>query len=886
MPTLNDIRSAFLNYYAKQGHQIVPSSPLVPRNDPTLMFVNSGMVQFKNLFTGVETRDYSRAVTAQKCVRAGGKHNDLDNVGYTARHHTFFEMMGNFSFGDYFKEEAIFYAWEMITKELQIPKEKLVVTVYHDDDEAAAIWKKVAGFTDEKIIRIATDDNFWMMGPTGPCGPCSEIFYDHGEHIWGGPPGSLEEDGDRFVEIWNLVFMQYEQFEDGTRAPLSAKSIDTGMGIERVAALLQGTNDNYSTDLVRNLIEASAGATSSDPDGVHKTHHRVIADHLRSTSFLIADGVLPSKDGRGYVLRRIMRRAMRHAHLLGAADPLLHRLVPALIQQMGAAYPELVQTQSIIEETLLQEETRFRTTLDRGLKLLEDEVGLLGRGASLAGTTAFKLYDTFGFPLDLTQDALREIGMSVDTDSFDKAMSEQKAKARAAWTGSGEMTDDSIWFEVVDTHGVTDFLGYDTDSVEGQIVAVVQDKSLVNEAKTGASVQIVLNQTPFYAESGGQVGDKGLIKTDSGLVLVTDTRKSTDLVIHFGNVIEGKIKAGQAAELNVDADRRSDIRANHSGTHLLHEALRIELGDHVAQRGSLNAADRLRFDFSHGHALSQEQISKVQTEVNSYIRQNGRVETRIMTPDAARKLGAQALFGEKYGEEVRVVSMGLLEGSRKGGSGNTYSLELCGGTHVRYTGDIGSFVLISDSASSSGVRRIEALTGRAAETHIQAQAKTISDTALSLKVQTADIADRTKALLEERKLLQTEVANLRRELALIGGSSDQAAEPILVAGTQFLAQVLTGVSGKDLPALVDAHKGKMGSGVVLLIADSEGKVAVAAGVSLDLIGSISAVDIVRAAVSELGGQGGGGRADMAQGGAKSSDNTDAAIAAVKTLMEG
>ena len=886
MPTLNDIRSAFLNYYAKQGHQIVPSSPLVPRNDPTLMFVNSGMVQFKNLFTGVETRDYSRAVTAQKCVRAGGKHNDLDNVGYTARHHTFFEMMGNFSFGDYFKEEAIFYAWEMITKELQIPKEKLVVTVYHDDDEAAAIWKKVAGFTDEKIIRIATDDNFWMMGPTGPCGPCSEIFYDHGEHIWGGPPGSLEEDGDRFVEIWNLVFMQYEQFEDGKREPLSAKSIDTGMGIERVAALLQGTNDNYSTDLVRNLIEASAGATSSDPDGVHKTHHRVIADHLRSTSFLIADGVLPSKDGRGYVLRRIMRRAMRHAHLLGAADPLLHRLVPALIQQMGAAYPELVQTQSIIEETLLQEETRFRTTLDRGLKLLEDEVGLLGRGASLAGTTAFKLYDTFGFPLDLTQDALREIGMSVDTDSFDKAMSEQKAKARAAWTGSGEMTDDSIWFEVVDTHGVTDFLGYDTDSVEGQIVAVVQDKSLVNEAKTGASVQIVLNQTPFYAESGGQVGDKGLIKTDSGLVLVTDTRKSTDLVIHFGNVIEGKIKAGQAAELNVDADRRSDIRANHSGTHLLHEALRIELGDHVAQRGSLNAADRLRFDFSHGHALSQEQISKVQTEVNSYIRQNGRVETRIMTPDAARKLGAQALFGEKYGEEVRVVSMGLLEGSRKGGSGNTYSLELCGGTHVRYTGDIGSFVLISDSASSSGVRRIEALTGRAAETHIQAQAKTISDTALSLKVQTADIADRTKALLEERKLLQTEVANLRRELALIGGSSDQAAEPILVAGTQFLAQVLTGVSGKDLPALVDAHKGKMGSGVVLLITDSEGKVAVAAGVSSDLIGSISAVDIVRAAVSELGGQGGGGRADMAQGGAKSSDNTDAAIAAVKTLMEG
>jgi alanyl-tRNA synthetase len=663
MPTLNDIRSTFLNYFDKQGHRVLPSSPLVPRNDPTLMFANSGMVQFKNLFTGIETRDYTRATTAQKCVRAGGKHNDLDNVGYTARHHTFFEMMGNFSFGDYFKEEAIFFAWEMITKELCIPKEKLVVTVYHDDDEAVALWKKIGGFTDDKIIRIATDDNFWMMGPTGPCGPSSEIFYDHGDHIWGGPPGSPDEDGDRFVEIWNLVFMQYEQFEDGTRKPLAAQSIDTGMGIERVAALLQGTNDNYATDLVRNLIEASAHATSTNPDGPDKTHHRVIADHLRSTSFLIADGVLPSKDGRGYVLRRIMRRAMRHAHLIGASDPLMHRLVPALVQQMGAAYPELVQAQSMIEETLYQEETRFRTTLDRGLKLLEDEVLDLSAGGALPGATAFKLYDTFGFPLDLTQDALREKGMSVDTDGFDTAMAAQKAKARAAWAGSGEMADDTIWFDVLDTHGATDFLGYDTEHAEGQIVSVVCDGAQVQIADYGTSVQVVLNQTPFYAESGGQIGDHGQIVTETGTIIITDTRKSADLFIHIGKVSRGSIANGQAAELKVNETRRSSICANHSATHLLHEALRRTLGDHVAQRGSLNADDRLRFDFSHGLAVTAAQLQQVQTEVNSFIRQNSSVETRIMTPDDARALGAQALFGEKYGDEVRVVSMGRLPGS-------------------------------------------------------------------------------------------------------------------------------------------------------------------------------------------------------------------------------
>ncbi|MDT2073594.1 MAG: alanine--tRNA ligase, partial [Planktomarina sp.] len=840
---------------------------------------------FKNLFTGVETRDYTRATTAQKCVRAGGKHNDLDNVGYTARHHTFFEMMGNFSFGDYFKEEAIFYAWEMITKELCIPKERLIVTVYHDDNEAVALWKKIAGLSDDKIIRIATNDNFWMMGPTGPCGPCSEIFYDHGDHIWGGPPGSPEEDGDRYVEIWNLVFMQYEQFEDGARMPLAAQSIDTGMGIERVAALLQGTNDNYSTDLVRNLIEASAHATSTDPDGPEKTHHRVIADHLRSTSFLIADGVLPSKDGRGYVLRRIMRRAMRHAHLIGAVDPLMHRLVPALVQQMGAAYPEIVQAQSTIEETLYQEETRFRTTLDKGLRLLEDEVTDLRAGGALPGATAFKLYDTFGFPLDLTQDALREKGMSVDIDGFDTAMAAQKTKARAAWSGSGAMADDTIWFDVLDAHGATDFLGYDTERAEGQIVSLVSNGAQVETSAHGTSVQLVLNQTPFYAESGGQIGDRGLVVTETGTVTITDTRKTADLFIHIGTVTAGSITNGQAAKLQVDEVRRISIRANHSATHLLHEALRRSLGDHVTQRGSLNADDRLRFDFSHNQALTAAQLRQVQTEVNSIIRQNSYVETRIMTPDGARTLGAQALFGEKYGDEVRVVSMGHLSESGKGASKDTYSLELCGGTHVRQTGDIGGFVLLSDGASSAGVRRIEALTGAVADTYIQNQFKCMSEVAITLKVQPVEVALRAQQLLDERKTLQNEVANLRREVAMSGGSDMALNEPIIAGGKGFLAQVLQGVTGRDLPALVDAHKVKIGSGAVLLIADSDGKAAVAAGVTDDLTVNLSAVDIVKIAVAELGGKGGGGRADMAQGGAKSIKNAEAAIAAVKTYME-
>ena len=880
-----DLRAAFLSFYESKGHKIVPSSSLVPHNDPTLLFTNAGMNQFKDPLLGKIDPGYSRATSAQRCVRAGGKHNDLENVGYTARHHTLFEMMGNFSFGDYFKEEAIFYAWEMITKELCIPKEKLIVTVYHDDNEAVALWKKIAGLSDDKIIRIATNDNFWMMGPTGPCGPCSEIFYDHGDHIWGGPPGSPEEDGDRYVEIWNLVFMQYEQFEDGARMPLAAQSIDTGMGIERVAALLQGTNDNYSTDLVRNLIEASAHATSTDPDGPEKTHHRVIADHLRSTSFLIADGVLPSKDGRGYVLRRIMRRAMRHAHLIGAVDPLMHRLVPALVQQMGAAYPEIVQAQSTIEETLYQEETRFRTTLDKGLRLLEDEVTDLRAGGALPGATAFKLYDTFGFPLDLTQDALREKGMSVDIDGFDTAMAAQKTKARAAWSGSGEMADDTIWFDVLDAHGATDFLGYDTERAEGQIVSLVSNGAQVETSAHGTSVQLVLNQTPFYAESGGQIGDRGLVVTETGTVTITDTRKTADLFIHIGTVTAGTITNGQAAKLQVDEVRRISIRANHSATHLLHEALRRSLGDHVTQRGSLNADDRLRFDFSHNQALTAAQLRQVQTEVNSIIRQNSYVETRIMTPDGARTLGAQALFGEKYGDEVRVVSMGHLSESGKGASKDTYSLELCGGTHVRQTGDIGGFVLLSDGASSAGVRRIEALTGAVADTYIQNQFKCMSEVAITLKVQPVEVALRAQQLLDERKTLQNEVANLRREVAMSGGSDMALNEPIIVGGKGFLAQVLQGVTGRDLPALVDAHKVKIGSGAVLLIADSDGKAAVAAGVTEDLTVNLSAVDIVKIAVAELGGKGGGGRADMAQGGAKSIKNAEAAIAAVKTYME-
>ncbi len=883
MPSLNEIRSTFLNYFERNDHRVVDSSPLVPRNDPTLMFTNSGMVQFKNCFTGVEKREYNRATTAQKCVRAGGKHNDLDNVGYTARHHTFFEMLGNFSFGDYFKEDAIPFAWELLTKDFDIPKDKLLVTVYHTDDEAANIWKKVAGLPDEKIIRIPTSDNFWQMGPTGPCGPCTEIFFDHGDHIWGGPPGSPEEDGDRFIEIWNLVFMQNEQFEDGSMRALDMQSIDTGMGLERIGALLQGKHDNYDTDLMRHLIEASANATDGAPDGPGNVHHRVIADHLRSTSFLIADGVMPSADGRGYVLRRIMRRAMRHAHLLGAKDPVMHRLVPSLIREMGAAYPELGRAQALIEETLLGEETRFKTTLDRGLKLLDEALVDLPEGERLPGETAFKLYDTFGFPLDLTQDALREREREVDTEGFDAAMEEQKAKARASWSGTGEAANAAIWFDLSEKLGATEFLGYDTETAEGQITALVTDGAEIDKASGEA--QIVVNQTPFYAESGGQVGDRGWIVTETGKAEVTDTKKVAGVFIHFARVTEGEIAKGQGAKLEVDHARRSAIRANHSATHLLHEALRRTLGDHVAQRGSLNAEDRLRFDFSHNKALSAEEVAKIEREVNEFIRQNTQVDTRIMTPDDARDLGAQALFGEKYGDEVRVVSMGELANSGKGTNGNVYSLELCGGTHVKRTGDIGTFVLTGESASSSGVRRIEALTGDIAMAELRRRDKLLGEIEGLVKTSEADLLGRLQAILDERKAQANEIAQLRRELAMGGGASG-GPDISEINGLKFVPQVVSGVTGKDLPGIVDELKENVGSGVILVVADAGGKAAVAAGVTKDLTERVSAVDLVKAAAQALGGKGGGGRPDMAQAGGADPSKADEAIAAVKTVLEG
>jgi len=885
MPSLNDIRSTFLSYFERNGHEVVDSSPLVPRNDPTLMFTNSGMVQFKNLFTGVEKRAYSRATTSQKCVRAGGKHNDLDNVGYTARHHTFFEMLGNFSFGDYFKSEAIPFAWELLTRDFGIPKDRLLVTVYHTDDEAAEIWKKAAGLPDERIIRIPTSDNFWQMGDTGPCGPCTEIFYDHGDTIWGGPPGSAEEDGDRFIEIWNLVFMQFEKFEDGAQRDLDAQSIDTGMGLERIGALLQGKHDNYDTDLMRALIESSAHATSTEPDGPGNVHHRVIADHLRSTSFLIADGVMPSNDGRGYVLRRIMRRAMRHAHLLGAQDPLMYRLVPALVTQMGAAYPELGRAQAMIEETLKLEETRFIQTLDRGLRLLDDELARLPEGAALPGAAAFKLYDTYGFPLDLTQDALREKGRAVDITGFDAAMAEQKAKARASWAGSGEAKEARIWFEIAERVAATEFLGYDTEIAEGQVMALVMQGAEVTEIPEGAEGWMVVNQTPFYAESGGQVGDSGTWLKPEGAGQILDTQKMPGgLFAHKVVPQKAALTCGDALELRVDHARRSAIRANHSATHLLHEALRQTLGNHVAQKGSLNAPDRLRFDFSHGKAMSEEELAAVETEVNAFIRQNSPVETRIMTPDDARAIGAQALFGEKYGDEVRVVSMGRAP-TGKGAEGKTWSIELCGGTHVRQTGDIGLCVVLGDSASSAGVRRIEALTGQGALEHLIAQQNRLNEVAEALRAQPGDVVARVKALVEERRALENEVASLRRELAL-AGPAGAALELREVGGVPFFAQVLSGVSGKDLPPLIDEHKARIGSGAVLLIADAGDKAAVAAGVTADLTDRVSAVDLVKAAVAELGGKGGGGRPDMAQGGGKDAARAEAAIKAVEAVLGG
>ncbi len=884
MAGVNEIRSTFLDYFRKNGHEIVPSSPLVPRNDPTLMFTNAGMVQFKNVFTGLEHRAYNRATTSQKCVRAGGKHNDLDNVGYTARHHTFFEMLGNFSFGDYFKEDAISFAWNLITKEFGLPKDKLLVTVYHTDEDAANYWKKIAGLSDDRIIRIATSDNFWAMGDTGPCGPCSEIFFDHGDHIWGGPPGSPDEDGDRFIEIWNLVFMQFEQVTPEQRIDLPRPSIDTGMGLERVAAVLQGVHDNYDIDLFKALIRASEEATGVKAEGDFRASHRVIADHLRASSFLIADGVLPSNEGRGYVLRRIMRRAMRHAQLLGAKEPLMWRLLPALIREMGQAYPELIRAEALISETLKLEETRFRKTLERGLGLLSDASEKLVEGDRLDGETAFKLYDTYGFPLDLTQDALRQRGITVDTDGFSTAMERQKAEARANWAGSGEAATETIWFGIKDKVGATEFLGYETESAEGVIAALVRDGSEVQSASEGETVSVVVNQTPFYGESGGQKGDTGTISGEGFVITIKDTQKKGEGVfVHIGEVTKGTAKTGEAVELKVDSDRRTRIRSNHSATHLLHEALRETLGSHVAQKGSLVAPDRLRFDFSHPKPISAEELAKVENMANEIILQNAPVSTRLMAVDDAIAEGAMALFGEKYGDEVRVVSMGMAKHGPK--AGKSYSVELCGGTHVRQTGDIGLVRIVSEGAVAAGVRRMEALTGEAARLYLEEQDERVKAIASALKTTPAEALERVNALMDERKKLERELSDARKKLALGGGSSEGGSAVEAVNGVNFLGKVVTGVSPRDLKPLADEGKKQVGSGVVLFIGVGEdGKASAVAAVTEDLVGRFSAVDLVRAASAALGGAGGGGRPDMAQAGGPDGDKADAAIAAVKALI--
>ena len=885
MSSTNEIRRSFLDYFGKAGHAVTPSAPLVPYNDPTLMFVNAGMVPFKNVFTGLETSASPRAASSQKCVRAGGKHNDLDNVGYTARHHTFFEMLGNFSFGDYFKEQAIEHAWTLLTREWGLPKDRLTVTVYHTDDEAAGLWKRIAGLPEERIIRIATSDNFWSMGDTGPCGPCSEIFYDHGDHIFGGPPGSPDEDGDRFVEIWNLVFMQYEQQAGGERIELPKPSIDTGMGIERIAAVLQGVHDNYDTDTFKALIAASESLTNVPAQGEQAASHRVIADHLRSTSFLMADGVLPSNEGRGYVLRRIMRRAMRHAHLLGASEPLMHRLVPALVTEMGQAYPEIVRGQALIEEVLEREETQFRRTLDKGLKLLDEATGDMATGGELDGEIAFRLYDTYGFPYDLTEDALRARGIGVDKAGFDAAMARQKAAARAAWKGSGEAASGEVWFDIAEREGATEFTGYTATSGEGRVVAIVKGGAEVASASAGDEVVILTNQTPFYGESGGQTGDAGTMASLAGLkAVVTDTAKPLGrLHAHQVRIEAGAVAVGDNVQLDVDVARRDRIRANHSATHLVHAALRNRLGGHVTQKGSMVAEDRLRFDFSHPVALTPDDVAAIEAEVNAEIRANEAVSTRLMTPDDAVAAGALALFGEKYGDEVRVLSMG-----RAGREGRNYSVELCGGTHVRATGDIGIFRIVSESAVSSGVRRIEAMTGEGARQWLVAREEALKAAAGVIRATPEEVPARLATLMDERKRLEKELAEAKKALALGGGGTGGAAANAdeTVAGVTFSGQVLEGLDPKELRPLLDAAKQRLGSGIAAVIAVNDGKASIAAAVTDDLTARFSAVDLVRAGVEALGGKGGGGRPDMAQGGGPDGSKAAEALTAVKAVLAG
>jgi alanyl-tRNA synthetase len=879
MQTTNDIRTAFLDYFAGHGHEIVPSSPLVPRNDPTLLFTNAGMVQFKNLFTGLEKRPYARAATAQKCVRAGGKHNDLENVGYTARHHTFFEMLGNFSFGDYFKERAIELAWNLITREFGLARDRLWVTVYAEDDDAAALWAKIAGLRRERIIPIATSDNFWAMGDVGPCGPCSEIFWDHGPAIAGGPPGSAEAEGDRFVEIWNLVFMQYEQRGPGERMPLPRPSIDTGMGLERIAAVLQGKHDNYDIDLFRALIMASADASGVAPDGEHKVSHRVIADHLRAVAFLIADGVLPSKEGRGYVLRRIMRRAMRHAHMLGCKDPLMWRLVPVLVQQMGAAYPELVRAQPLIAETLRLEETNFKQTLERGLRLLEEETARLGPDEAVSGETAFKLYDTYGFPLDLTEDVLRGQGRALAVEGFETAMARQREEARKSWVGSGEAATEAVWFGVRDEVGATEFLGYDTESAAGLVRVILREGVRVGAADAGDELAVVVNQTPFYGESGGQVGDTGVMLTAGAELRVHDTvKKAGELYVHLGRLARGRLTEGEAVELRVDGDRRRQLRANHSVTHLLHQALRRRLGAHVTQKGSLVAPDRLRFDFSQPKPLSADDIRAVEAEVNERIRINAEVGTRLLTPDRAVAEGALALFGEKYGDEVRVVSMG----GNLDDEGRPFSVELCGGTHVSRTGDIGLFKIVGEAAIASGVRRIEALTGAAAEAYLAEEEAILRQAAAALRTSPAELPMRITALVDERRRLERELAEARRALASAGPVAKAPARRI--GEIAFEGRVVDDVPGRELKSLADELKRRIGSGVVAVVSRADGKAAIVVGVTADLAGRFDAVELVRSGAAALGGKGGGGRADLAQAGGPDAGSAEAALAAVELAV--
>ncbi|MBT5778864.1 MAG: alanine--tRNA ligase [Rhodospirillaceae bacterium] len=878
MQSVNDIRSHFLEYFRTNGHEVVSSSPLVPHNDPTLMFTNAGMVQFKNVFTGAEKRDYQRAATSQKCVRAGGKHNDLDNVGYTARHHTFFEMLGNFSFGDYFKERAIELAWNLVTKEFGLDAERLLVTVYAEDDDAFDLWGKVASLPEHKIIRIPTSDNFWAMGDTGPCGPCSEIFYDHGADIPGGPPGSQDEDGDRFVEIWNLVFMQFEQVTLDERVDLPKPSIDTGMGLERIAAILQGEHDNYDTDLFRSLIAASAEISNTPAGGDHTVSHRVIADHLRASSFLIADGVTPSNEGRGYVLRRIMRRAMRYAHQMGCKDPLMWQLVPILVGEMGQAFPELARAEALIAETLKLEETRFKQTLARGLKLLGSATAKLGDGAALPGDVAFQLYDTYGFPLDLTQDALRREGREVDNAGFDAAMERQRAEARKAWAGSGDAATDRVWFEVREKTGASEFLGYEMTSAEGVVSALVRDGAEVTNAEDGTEIALVVNQTPFYGESGGQMGDCGeIVSADGARFKVTDTQKrASDVIVHFGEVESGTFTIGEALTLTVDAPRRAGLRANHSVTHLLHAALRRHLGEHVTQKGSLVAPDRIRFDISHPKPMSDDERNAVEAEVNQRIRENSALSTRLMTPDEAVENGALALFGEKYGEEVRVVSMG-------GGDDTPYSVELCGGTHVGRTGDIGMFTITSEAAVAAGVRRIEALSGEAARLYAQEQGNLLEAASAAIKSTSAELAPRIAALLDERRQLERELRDLRKQVA-VGGGGGEAVESRDAGGIAYLPRRLDGTPPRELKPMVDEFKKKLGSGVCAVVTVSDGKAALVVGVTDDLTDKVSAVDLVRAGAAALGGKGGGGRPDMAQAGGPDGSQADAALEAIEKAL--